>query len=221
MVSRLFLMVVLISGSYVYAQEKDCKVKISELSGTYSGGCKNGLAHGKGIAQGKDRYAGQFTKGVPDGKGTYTWSDGTYYEGQWRDGRRDGMGKLVKGDSLVTGYWKDDRYMGEKLIPPYTIIKSLSVGRSTITKTMSTGNGVRIKIMLGGSENTSVEDLTLAYDSGNEYRMSNTYGIQNATFPVYIKIMYRTWNPFHTIQYQVIFEFIINESGTWDVVLFN
>jgi len=110
MVNRLFLIVVLIFGNYVYAQQNDCKVTIADISGSYSGGCKNGLAHGKGVAQGIDRYEGQFMKGKPDGKGIYKWANGTSFEGQWKNGMREGMGKMVYSDSVVTGYWRDDKY---------------------------------------------------------------------------------------------------------------
>jgi hypothetical protein len=75
--------------------------------------------------------------------------------------------------------------------------------------------------MLGGTDNTTIEDFSFAYDSGQEYRMGNTYGIQNSSIPLEVKIRYRTWNQLHTVQYDVLFEFIINDSGTWDVVLSN
>jgi hypothetical protein len=95
MKNKLLLIAVFIFGSYVYGQQSDCQVKVARLSGTYTGGCKNGLAHGKGIAQGTDRYEGQFSKGIPDGKGTYTWANGTTYDGQWKNGMRDGDRKSV------------------------------------------------------------------------------------------------------------------------------
>ena len=131
------------------------------------------------------------------------------------------MGKMVYGDSLVTGYWKEDRYLGEKVIAPFRIMSSMSVARSTIRKTISYGTGVKIKILLGGSDNTDIENFSLAYDSGNEYRLGNIYGIQDAYFPLYVKVMYRTWNQLHTSQYDVIFEFTISDPGVWEVNLYN
>jgi hypothetical protein len=221
MVNRLFLIVVLIFGNYIYAQKSDCKVTKADISGSYSGDCKNGLAHGKGVAQGTDRYEGQFIKGMPDGRGTYRWEEGTYYKGQWKNGMRDGMGKMVYSDSVVTGYWKDDKYLGEKLIPPFKIINSRSVSRSIISKSINAGSGVKIRILQGGSDNTTIEDFSLAYDSGEEYRMGNTFGIQNTLFPLDVIVKYRSWNLFHTAQYDVIFEFTIYDPGTWDVVITN
>ena len=95
--------VLLCSVSLLYAQE-DCKVMMPEISGTYTGKCKKGLAHGKG---------------------KYTWADGRMYEGSWLAGERDGKGKMTypttDGDSIVTGYWKKDDYVGTELIPPYRV----------------------------------------------------------------------------------------------------
>lgn len=221
MINRLFLIVILILGSHVYAQESNCKVTIPGISGSYSGGCKNGLANGKGIAQGVDRYEGQFSKGKPDGKGTYKWADGTSYEGQWKDGMKDGMGKMIYKDSVVTGYWKDDIYKGEQLIPSYKIISSTSVARYTISKTSGVGNGVKIRILLGGDDNANLDGFSLAPSSGTEYRSGYVYGIENALLPLEVKVNYRTWNKLHTTQNDVRFEFVINDPGTWNVVISN
>ena len=45
--------------------------------------------------------------GVMVGKGTYTWTDGSVYTGDIRNGKRDGMGKFV-GSSKQTyeGGWR-------------------------------------------------------------------------------------------------------------------
>jgi hypothetical protein len=221
MINRLLIILVLISGNLIYAQKNDCKVIRPDLSGTYSGGCKNGLANGKGIAQGTNRYEGQFNKGLPDGKGRFTWANGTYFEGQFRDGMRDGQGKMVYKDSVVNGFWKEDKYVGEKIIAPYTIIRNISVARYTFKKSIESSSGIRVKIMQGGSNNSTIEDFSMAYDSGEEYRMGSVYGVQHTSIPLSVKITYRTWNVFHTTQYSVQFEFILNDPGTWDIVLNN
>lgn len=221
MLNRLLLVVFFVFGTYVYGQQSDCQVKVPRLAGTYTGGCKNGLAHGKGIAQGTDRYEGQFSKGIPDGRGTYTWANGTYYEGQWENGMREGKGKEVYMDSVITGYWKEDRYIGIKLIPPYTITRSTSVARSTFSKLSNPENGVKIKFLRGGNSNYTIEGFSMVYSSGEEYQSGVIYGIQNVRYPLDVKIMYRTWNLLGTASYDVVFEFTINDPGSWDVTISN
>jgi hypothetical protein len=221
MLRNLFvLFLVAVCGS-IAAQQTECKVKLPSISVSYTGECKKGLAHGHGIAQGTDRYEGDFFKGLPEGQGKYTWANGTYYDGQWKNGKRDGMGKMVSGDSVVTGFWKADSYQGTKQGPAYMLRIVRNVQRSSVTKSIESGIGVKIRLMMGGSDNTEIEDFSMAYSSGTEYRSAPTYGIQNASLPLDVTLRYRTWNQLHTVQYDVIFEVTIMEQGTWLITLTN
>ena len=212
-----FALLLLSQSNNLTGQGTDCKVMLPGISGKYSGGCKKGLAHGTGTAQGMDTYVGKFRRGLPDGTGTYTWADGSYYEGQWKGGKREGTGVMVTGESTQTGYWKADKYVGEKIVAPYEIVRSESVVRHTIMRTNRANNDIRIKLMRGGIENSGLSDLTFAYTSGNEYKLGVSTGLQNVSFPVYLKIKFRAWNHFHTVQYDVIFECNINEPAPWDI----
>jgi hypothetical protein len=208
----------------INAQETNCKVTIPEISESYSGQCKNGLAHGYGIAKGIDQYEGQFKKGLPDGKGTYTWASGKYYEGGWQKGIKVGQGKLVDKDSVITGYWKDNKYIGKELIPPYKITRSTSVSRATITKSSSNQeNELRVRILQGGIDSRNVVNLSVISTTGSNYSTGHSggFGIKNIYYPVDVKIKYSTWNKVQTVQYEVFFEFTINEPGSWEVVLNN
>jgi len=105
------------STTSVYAQQNDsCKVLIGDISGTYNGACKDGFAHGKGIAKGKDTYDGTFRNGLPDGKGKYVYDNGNIFTGYWSKGLKNGQGKFVYylgGKEYVQkGYWKDGNYVG-------------------------------------------------------------------------------------------------------------
>ncbi len=95
-----------------------CQVKVPELQGEYRGDCKNGLADGKGSAQGKHIYEGEFKKGYPHGEGKYIWAGDDYYVGSFRKGKRSGFGKhylMVDGkSSFIEGYWKNDAYIGKE-----------------------------------------------------------------------------------------------------------
>lgn len=222
---EILLSIFLLSGIHVYAQQTDCKVSMPNLSGTYTGGCKKGFAQGKGVAQGVDRYEGQFNKGMPEGKGVYSWADGSVYDGQWVNGARDGKGKMVfhlaGKDSIVSGFWKDDKYIGEKYIQPFKITRNLGVVRYNFYKMGAQGSDISFKIFLGGKINSDIEGFSLASDSGSEFQLGSATGFQNVHFPVSIKITYRTWNLFHTAQSDVTFEFEINDPGKWEISINN
>ena len=213
----IFTCIFLIAGLYLNAQENACVVKHPGISDKYSGDCRNGLADGRGVAEGTDKYFGQFREGLPHGKGTYTWSNGMYYEGQWMYGLKEGKGKLVYKDSTVSGYWKADKYVGDKLISPYNIIRSISIVRSTFKKLPGSGNYIRMRFTRGGVENADIIDFSIANDSGEQYRLGPSYGIQNSQFPLNVIIRFRAWNYFHTAQFEANFEFTINEPGNWEV----
>jgi hypothetical protein len=209
----------------VLAQESGCKVLVPAIADSYSGGCKNGLAHGKGIAKGIDTYEGQFSEGFQDGTGTYTWADGKVYKGLWEKGLKEGKGKLIyhlaKSDSIVSGFWKNDHYAGDKFIPAYRIVRSMGVVRTNFRKISEKGSDVAIKILIGGKVNSDIEEFAMAYDTGNQYQTGSRFGIQNALFPLEVKITYRTWNQLHSTQYDVIYEFVINDPGIWDITINN
>jgi len=131
------------------------------------------------------------------------------------------MGKYVSGDSIVDGFWKADRYQGKKPTPPYKIATNRNIQRLSITKGIEAGNGVKVKLLLGGADNSEVNDLTLSYSNGSEYRNIGTYGIENTSVPLDVTIRYTTWNQLHTAQYEVLFEITFLELGVWHVTLTN
>jgi hypothetical protein len=222
---NMLVLLLLFFANIGQGQQTGCKVLLPAISGSYSGGCKNGLAQGKGIAQGIDHYEGQFSEGVPQGRGTYTWADGSFYKGQWVNGFKEGMGKMVYpmpgGDSIVTGYWKEDNYFGDRYIPHYKITRSIGVVRSNIRKISDSGSDITLKILIGGRINSDIEEFSMVYDNGNEYKSGTAINIQNIFFPFDLKIKYRTWNQLHTSQSDVLFEFTIFDPGRWEVTITN
>ena len=51
------------------------------------------------------KYIGQVLNGVPEGKGTIYWNEGSRYEGDWKNNKKEGKGIL---------YWSSgNRYEGE------------------------------------------------------------------------------------------------------------
>lgn len=220
----LWFMLILFSGSLINAQE-ECKVLMPEISGSYTGKCKKGLANGKGLAVGTDTYEGRFSDGLPEGRGKYTWADGRIFDGEWSEGEPSGNGTMIYpragGDSIVSGIWKGDSYYGPVPGPPYKINRSMSVIRSSIRKINDIGSSVRIGIFMSGSYNVEISDFSMVSDTGSPMMLGQRYGIENAVIPYTVSLKYRTWNQLHTQQHDVIFEFTINEPGTFEVSIHN
>jgi len=82
-------------------------------------------------------------------------------------------------------------------------------------------NEVNIRVMRGGTDNTEIEEFSLASTSGSETRNMNYYSITGVTFPVEVTVRYRVWNQTHTFQTEALFEFSIYEEGSWEVSILN
>lgn len=213
--------------------QDNCRVLKPGIDSTYTGGCKQGLADGQGVASGKDHYSGEFKKGLPEGKGTYIWNNGDKYEGEWKKGFRDGPGKYTitrnDRDSVVTGIWKSDEYLGEKAIPPYTIQYRNGISRVSCVRTGDQPLRVHYKFTRGGStsEHTSpISDLLLQGNSGTESSSSNYFGFDDVTFPFEGKIKFSAPSALSsqgaanavTLNYEL--NFIVNQPGAWLVTVF-
>ena len=218
------VIIVVFICNFTYAQDS-CKVLMPSINGSYTGGCKKHLAHGKGEAKGTDTYKGKFVRGLPHGKGTYIWANGSEYIGEWSNGNKEGKGKmtlhLAKGDSIIMGYWKNNKYIGEKYIPPYKITRKSNVLRCSIKKNGSEIKGVRISILKGGMKNPFVSNMVITKSSGEKDYSGGKLGIQNPQFPLSVKLNYTTKNQAGTTSIVVIFEFTINDPGFWDVTISN
>ncbi len=208
---------------FLYSQQ-ECKVLKREISGTYEGKCKKGLANGKGVATGIDKYEGRFMDGLPHGEGTYTWANGTTYTGEWVEGKRHGNGKFTMQtdgkDSVQAGVWQQDEYFGPKPQAPTVIYKN-GVDRFNFQKNLTVKNRVLIDIFQNGMRNTGISNLLISASSGYESSVGESFGYDAVTFPVTIKLSYTTMNKLKTMPVGVRFDFIIFEPGDWTVELNN
>jgi hypothetical protein len=204
----------------VFSQDS-CKVLKPEISGKYSGKCKNGLAEGKGLAEGTDKYEGKFEKGLPDGSGKYTWSTGEVYEGSWKNGKREGQGKytykLNGVETVDFGIWKDDVFTRKITPPAYTIIRANSITRYTV-RSLGVGNRILFNLMQNGN-NAETSNRNLFSTSGNSFSVGSKIGYENVEFPCTFKLSYTCPNKIKTSFISVEFEIVIKEPGSWEVTI--
>jgi hypothetical protein len=224
--ATLFTGVVLLSlYCPMISAQSACKVLMKEISSSYSGSCKKGLADGIGEAVGVDNYKGEFKKGFPDGVGTYIWHTGQTYSGEWKKGLRDGNGKYVTksvgSDSTVSGVWREDKYIGEKEeeVVPYVIEYRNSIGRVSC---MRIGDRPYVKYVFsrnGGSSN-NISNLLLMGSSGSESNSTAFTGFEQVTFPFKGKVTYNAPNSFMSSVLYCELRVVINVSGSWIVTMF-
>ena len=226
MKSKLILILVAIislASSRLLSQES-CKVLLPSISNKYEGDCKNGLAQGKGIAEGVDKYEGNFKKGLPHGSGKYTWANGEVYDGKWKEGKKEGEGKFFYKkngvDSVRVGIWKNDLFFKKITPKPYKVFYSNGVIRYTVQKTKE-GSRVFFTFLQNGNQNTSVDNILFSPSSGNSYKLGNLQGFENVRFPFRCKITYSTLNSLKTMRSYVEFEIEITEPGEWTITLHN
>ncbi|MCK4748916.1 MAG: hypothetical protein KAT15_17810 [Bacteroidales bacterium] len=192
----------------LFAQDKvDCKVLLESLDGMYEGDCKKGLANGKGKAVGTDTYEGTFKKGLPDGEGTYTWSNGDVFRGTFKKGLKEGDGKLTYNperlaDSVLTGFWKQDAYMGLYEYPYKVLSKTGPVNRVVVRKL---GNSPHHILIRGEMEMLRERGVNSPYFNGG--------GFDNVQFPFTADMEASHANV------PITFKVIIFEPGRWEVVV--
>lgn len=203
--------------------QTDCKVMNPKIGDSYTGSCKNGLADGKGEAFGVDQYTGEFKKGLPEGIGTYIWQTGEKYEGSWKKGMRDGDGsyffKSDGRDTVLKGVWEKDKYVGEKLVAPYSITYRLSISRATITRTGDIPYVV-YKFSRPGGSLDDIQDLLLQGSSGHENNSNNFLGFEQITFPFEGKIRFMAPNALKTAVITCELQYKINQPGSWTVTIY-
>ena len=218
-IKKSVLMAIIIMYAAVAANSQDsgCKVTMPSISGKYTGDCRKGLAHGQGTAQGIDSYSGGFRNGLPDGNGTYTWSNGAVFTGHWSGGMKDGTGKMITPDSAYTGIWKEDKYMGKQLIQAYKVDRSYNITKTSFFKSKNTQNVIRIRFFQGAVEQGGLQSADIAFNSGEQYRDGPVYGINNPVFPIDIRIKFTATTSLGQSQFDGYLDFTINEPGAWDV----
>ncbi|MDP4291210.1 MAG: hypothetical protein Q8908_09025, partial [Bacteroidota bacterium] len=143
---------------------------------------------------------GSFHNGLKEGKGVLTLK---------------GMGK----DSVLTGYWEADKYIGKERREPYEISNKTGAVNARI---YSAGAGNKVEI-------TIIDPVTQAYIPANitikgQASLRTTFGryyYEDATFPLEFDIQYNCNNKIGTSTTANTIRIRINKPGDWIVTLKN
>lgn len=166
----------------------DCEVLLDRINESYVGECKKNLAHGIGVAKGKDTYEGEFKKGYPDGYGIYTFDNKNKYEGIWSKGLMNGKGKMYfanvgRRDSVVTGYWKQGRYVGQynKL---HKVGFKQNIRNVKFRYINDKQSKIEVRVIRNGNPISGATNFNLASSTDAVIRIEQNLGMfDNATFP--------------------------------------
>ncbi len=208
------------------AQSDTCKVLMSEISGTYSGHCLNGLANGKGKSAGKDTYTGNFKDGLPDGKGKYEYSNGDVFDGNWANGLKNGKGKFqytLNGKKMtLQGYWKNGDYAGQN--DPdveYRITGVTGISDYKLEKSKAGSDGEKtVTITISSAFQSYIpRDLKIEKSSGQVMQQGKSIAIAQFSVPFHCDISYTILVAHESKQCR--FSFDIYQDGTYVVVLNN
>lgn len=91
--------------------EKNCKILAGKLLNVKVD--KTGKFYGE-LMLGSTRYIGEYSNGLPNGKGVAYFSNGDIYDGDWINGKREGKGKITYEDgSTYEGEFKNDMFNGQ------------------------------------------------------------------------------------------------------------
>lgn len=222
---QLLVFLLLFCIPYLYSQQEStsCKVLLKEISGTYKGDCKDGLADGKGTATGEDSFTGIFLNGLPEGKGVYKYKNGNMFSGYWKNGLKNGKGEfknIIDGKaSFIKGYWKDGEYAGTtQPDDDYRITNLSGIENYTIKKVESKENVIEIsfeKVM----KKYIPKDLEVTISSGYKIDQSLKILVLNYNLPVNCNLHF-------TIKTGLDFKqcnlgFTITDPGRYEVFISN
>ncbi len=218
-----FILLLIMSG-VLFAQEKEeeCKVLMKEISETYKGDCKDGLAHGNGIASGIDIYQGRFKKGLPWGSGKYTWDNGDYYDGRWKKGKRNGKGLMYmkESDTELKGIWKNDEFIKEVKDPPYEVTLKYGVtGLNFYKYDENEPHDIEVLFQRDGGQSSLVGQLVLISTSGSIKKSNSFSGFENVQFPFEGSVEFVEQSRMGSLSVRYEVKFKIIEKGSWRIVI--
>ena len=64
---------------------------------------------GKFTYQDGSFYEGEFVNGKKNGYGIYKWDNDKYYEGKWKNDKQNGYGVYYDKNKVIKGFWIDGK----------------------------------------------------------------------------------------------------------------
>lgn len=200
--------------------QETCEVKLTDIKGTYTGDCADGKANGKGKSIGTDEYEGDFKDGYPEGKGMYIWKDGHYFIGNFKKGKKEGKGDMyyegAKGDdSVITGYWKKDKYVGHYENKYEVVGSTTHIGKVNFTLQNEKGDDILITVHQLLDIAITISSITIL---AGQYNNKTTQQLSNSSITNITDVVF----PFRAIFYLSNGEsadLLFNEKGDYDVYI--
>lgn len=164
----------------VYVDEKQITKIVLKRRSCISGDCLNG--YGVFLSRSGERYEGNWKQGSREGRGICYYANGDKYEGQWSDNHKQGEGKMTyKNGSIKNGIWEKDAFKGEiknKDALLYSLLGKHKTHSSIQLLTETYGNGYK-ESTLPQDYSTYVfnnQKLTITFD---EYGYVNKVNLKN------------------------------------------
>ena len=84
------------------------------IASNYTGQFNNGEMSGLGtiVYYNKRQFTGILEKFIPNGQGTMIYPDNSKHVGEWKNGKKHGVGTYTENGQTTQGRWENNRYIG-------------------------------------------------------------------------------------------------------------
>jgi len=124
-------------------------------------------------------------------------------------------------DSLLAGYWEDDKYIGKVKLPDYKITQQRNIENIRVSQLSQHGAQVRINFYRLGNRNPNINNLQIESSGGIGVLRNGIVEYDVERFPFTGGVIYSTPNKLQTTVLKIIVRFEINYPGIWNIDITN